>query len=237
MTSTRHGIHAGGVLALAVASAILAAGPGGAEVVFETKLPAPDTQGGLSDNNYRIGPQDELNLVVFQDKDLSQTLVVDDSGRIVLPLVGPLVAAGKTPEGLAAEVTAKLKEKYFQDPQVAISVTKAISQKITVEGEVTKPGVYQMTGRTTLIQAIALASGTDQYADYRRVAIFRYVDNQRHAAIYNLDKVNKGQAPDPEIYKNDIIVVERAGLRTAFRDYLVPLAPLVYIIPALVPKL
>ncbi len=237
MRRTRLRPAAPGLLTLALAAALLAAGPGRAEVVFAATLPAPDKTGGLADQNYRIGPQDELDLVVFQDKDLSQKVVVDDSGRIVLPLVGPLVAAGKTPEGLAAEVTAKLKEKYFQDPQVGVSVSKAVSQKITVEGEVTKPGVYQMNGRTTLIQAIALASGADQYADYRHVAVFRYVDNQRYAAVYNLDKVNKGQAPDPEIYKNDIIVVERAGLRSAFRDYLVPLAPLVYIIPALVPKL
>lgn len=223
--------------AVSLILAMTVAGAGQAAVTFEPRLPPPDLGGGLADQNYRIGPQDELKLVVYQDKDLSQTVVVDDSGRIVLPLVGVLTAAGQTPEGLTAEVTAKLKEKYYQDPQVAISVSKAVSQKITVEGEVTKPGVYPITGRTTLIQAIALASGEDQYADYRHVAVFRYVGNQRHAAIFDLDKVNRGQSPDPEIYKNDIIVVERSGVKSAFRDYLVPLAPLVYVLPAIVPKL
>ena len=222
---------------LALTLVVLGAVAGQAAVIFEPRLPPPDLGGGLPDQSYRIGPQDELKLAVYQDKDLSQTVVVDDSGRIVLPLVGALTAAGQTPEGLSAEVTAKLKEKYFQDPQVAISVSKAVSQKITVEGEVTKPGVYPITGRTTLIQAIALASGADQYADYRRVAVFRYVNNQRHAALFDLNKVNRGQSPDPEIYKNDIIVVERSGVKSAFRDYLVPLAPLVYVLPAIVPKL
>ena len=228
---------AGAALVATVAAASLACLPCRAEVAFERTLPPPDPANGLTAEDYRIGPLDELDLVVFQEKDLSRTVDVDASGRIILPLVGPLVAAGKTPEGLAAEISAKLGAKYLQNPQVAILVKKAVSQKITVEGEVTKPGVYPITGRTTLIQAIALASGADPFADYRRVAVFRYVDNKRHGAIFNLDKVNQGHASDPEIYGNDIIVVERSGVKSAIRDYLGPLAPLIYVLPAIAPKL
>jgi len=113
-------------------------------------------------------------------------------------------------------------------------VSKAVSQKITVEGEVFKPGVYQIIGRTTLVQAIALAGGADQYADYKHIAVFRSVDKVPHAAMFNLEKTNRGRAEDPEIYRDDVIVVERSGIKTTFRDYITPLSPLIYVIPAVV---
>jgi polysaccharide export outer membrane protein len=218
--------------ALALASSAMAAPP-----PMETALPPPNPANALAARDYRIGPLDELDVVVYQDKDLTQTVDVDGSGRIVLPFVGQLEAAGKTPAELAALVTAKLSESYFQNPQVAIVVKKAVSQQITVEGEVTKPGVYPIVGRTTLIQAIALASGADQYADYRHVMIFRDVDNKRYGATYDLDTVNHGQAPDPEVYGNDIIVVQRSGIKATVRDYIAPLAPIIYTLPVIIPKL
>jgi polysaccharide export outer membrane protein len=204
---------------------------------LEASLPPPDPARGLSAQDYRIGPLDELDVVVYQDKDLTQTVDVDASGRIVLPFVGQLEAAGKTPAELADLIRAKLAESYFQNPQVAVVVKKAVSQQITVEGEVTKPGVYPIVGRTTLIQAIALASGADQYADYRHVTVFRDVDHKRYDATYNLDAVNHGQSPDPEVYGNDIIVVQRSGIKATVRDYVAPLAPIIYTLPVIIPKL
>jgi polysaccharide export outer membrane protein len=204
---------------------------------LEASLPPPDPARGLSAQDYRIGPLDELDVVVYQDKDLTQTVDVDASGRIVLPFVGQLEAAGKTPAELADLIRAKLAESYFQNPQVAVVVKKAVSQQITVEGEVTKPGVYPIVGRTTLIQAIALASGADQYADYRHVTVFRDVDHKRYDATYNLDAVNRGQSPDPEVYGNDIIVVQRSGIKATVRDYVAPLAPIIYTLPVIIPKL
>jgi polysaccharide export outer membrane protein len=224
------------VLSALVAGAALAPSGAWAKTDFAQTLPPPDPANGLAPQDYRIGPLDELDMVVFQEKDLTLTVDVDASGRIVLPLVGSVIAAGKTPDALANEIAAKLGEKYLQDPQVAIVVKKPVSQKITVEGEVTKPGVYAISGRTTLIKAVALASGADQYANFRRVAVFRYVGDKRYAALFNLDKINKGEATDPEVYNNDIVVVEKSGAKSAIRDYVGPLAPLIYTIPVIVPK-
>jgi len=239
--TTRKRLFEYGIFAAALSCAALpwawAASARGAQTTVEVSLPPPDPAHGLAAKDYRIGPLDELDVVVYQDKDLTQTVDVDASGRIVLPFVGEIEAAGKTPAELAGLIKAKLAESYFQNPQVAIVVKKAVSQQITVEGEVTKPGVYPIVGRTTLIQAIALASGADQYADYRHVTVFRDVDNRRYDATYNLDAVNHGQSPDPEVYGNDIIVVQRSGIKATVRDYIGPLAPIIYTLPVIIPKL
>jgi len=194
-------------------------------------LPPPDTSSGLAVQDYRIGPLDELDVVVFQEKDMSQTVDVDASGRISLPLIGGLIAAGKTPDQLAKEIAKKLGEKYLQSPQVAVLVKKATSQKVIVDGQVGQRGVYPLTGRTTLLQAIALAKGADQYADLKHVTVFRFVKDQRYSEVFNLDSIRKAKAPDPEIFGNDVVVVERSGVKSAIRDYLAPLSPLAYIIP------
>lgn len=200
-------------------------------VTTEGALPPPDLSRGLDEQDYRIGPLDELDMVVFQDKDMSQTVDVDASGRINLPLVGPLIAAGKTPDQLAKEIAKRLGEKYLQSPQVAILVKKSNSQKVIVDGQVGQPGVYPLTGRTTLLQAIALARGADPYADLKHVTVFRFVKNQRYSEVFNLDAIRRAKAPDPEIFGNDVVVVERSGVKSAIRDYVAPLSPLAYIIP------
>ena len=194
-------------------------------------LPPPDASSGLAEQDYRIGPLDELDMIVYEEKELSQTVDVDASGRITLPLVGALIAAGKTPQQLAAEIGQKLGEKYLQSPQVAILVKKANSQKVIVEGEVGQPGVYPITGRTTLLQAVALAKGANAYADYKHVSIYRFVDKKRYGEQFNLDAIRKGREPDPEVYGNDVVVLQRSGLKSALRDYVTPLSSLILFLP------
>jgi polysaccharide export outer membrane protein len=196
-------------------------------------LPPPDPASGAAQADYRIGPLDELDVVVFQDKDMSGTVDVDASGRIDLPLIGALTAAGKTPDLLAKEIADKLGEKYLQSPHVAVQVKKAASQKVIVDGQVGQPGVYPLTGRTTLLQAVALAKGADQYADLKHVTVFRFVGAQRYSQVFNLDLIRRAKAPDPEIFSNDVVVVERSGAKSAIRDFVSPLLPLAYILPRL----
>ncbi len=222
---------------LALGAFAMTATTGHAEILFAKVLPPPDPNNGLKPEAYRIGPLDELQLLVYQDKDLTTVLDVDASGRVDVPIAGPLVAAGKTPSELAGEIAEKLGENYLRDPQVAVVVTKPQSQKITVEGEVAKPGVYDIFGRTTLIRAVALASGADQYADYAHVAVFRSSGGRTFAAMYNLDRVNQGKDPDPEVFNNDVVVVERSSTKAFVRDYLAPISPLIYVLPTIIPKL
>ena len=194
-------------------------------------LPPPDVASGVTEQDYRIGPLDELNMIVYEEKELSQTVEVDASGHITLPLVGDILALGKTPQQLAMEIAHKLGEKYLQSPQVAILVKKANSQKVIVEGEVGQPGVYPITGRTTLLQAVALAKGANAYADYKHVSVYRYVDKKRYSEEFSLDAIRRGKQPDPEIFGNDVVVLQRSGVKSALRDYVQPLSSVFFLLP------
>ena len=167
---------------------------------------------------YIIGPMDQLDINVFQVPDLTRTVQVDAAGQIILPLVGPLNAAGKTVPQLQTDVAVALREKYLQSPEVTIYISQYASQRVTVDGSVTAPGVYALQGRTTLLQIIAMAKGTDKVANERRIIIYRTINNQKMGALYDLAAIRAGTLEDPEVYARDIIVVERSGIRSAFQD-------------------
>jgi polysaccharide export outer membrane protein len=178
---------------------------------------------------YRIGPSDKLDVTVFQVKDLTGPVVVDAGGDISLPLVGSIKAGGRTPTDVAHEIASRLKDGYVQDPQVTVSVKEALSQKVTVEGAVLKPGVYPITGPTTLSTAVALAEGADpKRADEHKIRLIRVVDGQRLQASYDLVGIRKGKVSDPEVYGNDIVVVDDSAGRGLFNN-LVQMGPLFYL--------
>lgn len=172
--------------------------------------------------DYRIGPLDKLNITVFQVKDLTLDEVqVDGSGRVFLPLIGVVMAAGKTTQELSTEIADRLRGQFLQSPQVAVWVAEAISQKVTVDGSVVEPGVYTMSGPTTLLQAVAMAKGPDlKYANLSRVAVFRTINGQRNAAVFDLKAIRAGRAADPVILGNDVVVVEGSAVKGMFREIL-----------------
>lgn len=118
---------------------------------------------------------------------------------------------------LAQVLTEKL-GTYLQRPQVAVTVAQAASQKVTVDGAVTEAGVYEIRGRTSLMQAVAMAKGPNRTANIRRVAIFRTVDGQRMAAVFDLQAIREGKSPDPTIQGDDIVVVEGSAIKGAWRE-------------------
>ena len=160
---------------------------------------------------YRIGPMDKLDVTVFQVKDLTGTVDVDASGKIALPLIGSVQAAGLTTGEVSKEIDDRLRQGYVKDPVVTVTVKEAVSQKVTVAGAVQKPGVYPITGYTTLSTAVALAQGTDPArANERKVLLIRTVGGKRMQAAYNLVDIQSGKVPDPEVYGNDTIVIGTA---------------------------
>lgn len=187
-------------------------------------LPPPDTTTasgayeGATD--YRIGAQDLLEISVFGVEELSRAVRVNSNGQITLPLLGAVMAGGKTIPELEQQLAERYAEGYLQNPQVTVFVTEFTSQRVTVEGSVNKPGIYPLTGRTSLLQAIAMAQGMDDLADQRGVVVFRQIDGQRMAAAFDMRAVRAGEMPDPQIYGDDIIVVERSGSRTVVREFL-----------------
>lgn len=172
-------------------------------------------------SEYRIGVGDKLNVRVFQVPDLSfAELVVDTSGNIQMPLIGAVQSAGRTSSDLSSDIERRLSARYLQDPQVTITVSEAASQKITVDGAVTKPGVYEMRGSTTLLQAVAMAEGPSGTADLTKVAVFRTVAGQRSVALFDLAAIRQGRADDPEVLGDDVIVVDTSRLSVATRSIL-----------------
>ncbi|HYD44956.1 MAG TPA: polysaccharide biosynthesis/export family protein [Phenylobacterium sp.] len=183
----------------------------------EAALPAARVEAALED--YRIGPFDKLTINVFQVKDLTLDEVqVDASGQILLPLIGQVAAGGKSTRELSKEIAGKLAERYLQNPQVSVLVKEAASQKVAVEGAVMEAGVFQLKGRTSLLQAVAMAKGPHPNADLKRVAVFRDVDGQRMAAVFNLKAIRKGKAEDPQILGNDVVVVNSSALKGGIRE-------------------
>lgn len=187
-------------------------------------LPAPDTttasgayEGG---SDYRLGAQDLLEISVFGLDDFDREVRVNSNGQISLPLIGSIMAGGKTIPELEQTIAARLKDGYLQDPQVTVFVKEFTSQRVTLEGALEKPGIYPLTGRTTLLQAIAMAQGVSELADLSGVIVFRQIDGKRAGAVFDLAQVRAGTMPDPQIYGDDIIVVETSGSKSAFRRFI-----------------
>lgn len=166
-----------------------------------------NTQGGtyrVITNSDLIAPQDTLNINVFKVPDLSsKKLTVEPSGMISLPLIGSVQVTGLTIAQSEQKITQRLKE-FMQDPKVSVTRTsKAITKRVTVEGEVKTPGVFPIKGNLSFLQAIAMAQGLSTLADSR--SVFFYRDGKQHRV--NLDLVRKGQIPDPILRGDDRIVV------------------------------
>ncbi|HYG28014.1 MAG TPA: polysaccharide biosynthesis/export family protein [Caulobacteraceae bacterium] len=168
---------------------------------------------------YRIGVGDKINVRVFQVPDLSfDNLVIDTSGNVQMPLIGAVRGSGRTPGEMSADIAARLSAQYLRDPQVTVTVTEAASQKITVDGAVTKPGVYEMRGSTSLLQAVAMAEGPSRVADLTKVAVFRTIDGRRSVALFDLAAIRQGRAEDPAVLGDDVIVVDTSRLNSALRE-------------------
>jgi polysaccharide export outer membrane protein len=168
---------------------------------------------------YRIGVGDKLAVRVFQVADLSfEELMVDTSGNINLPLIGAVRSAGRTAGEMSIEIAQRFAAQYLRDPQVTVTVKEAASQKITVDGAVTRPGVYEMRGSTSLLQAVAMAEGPSRVADLTKVAVFRSIDGRRSVAVFDLSAIRQGRASDPQVLGDDVVVVDTSRLNSALRE-------------------
>ena len=170
--------------------------------------------------DYAISSQDTLTIDVFGVPELSQTAVqVDNAGTVAMPFIGRVQAVGLTTTELSQRIAHELDQKYVKSPIVTVTVKDAASQKITVDGEVTQPGVYEIVPHTTLTQAVALAKGPSNVADIHDVAIVRIGATGRAVTSYDLDAIHDGKATDPFVQANDEVVVDASGSRKFVRDF------------------
>jgi len=195
-------------------------------VAQQADLPAPSGADLMAAATpYRVGPQDKLVITVFGAPELSGNFQTDAAGRLSLPLVGPLDAAGATPAELAAMIETKLRGNYVRDPQVTVNLEEATNQRFTVDGQVTEPGSYPVVGAMSLMRAVAAAKGTSEFARLDDVVVFRTVNGKSMAALYNLSAIRRGLYRDPQIFANDVIVVGDSKQRRLF-EHLKQVGPL-----------
>lgn len=181
------------------------------------RLPARAVEGPAV---YRLGPMDVVAVDVFREQDLTRDVRVEENGEISLPLVGRVVASGKTTAELERDIAARLQAAMLENPSVSVRVKEYLSQRVTVEGAVSQPGVYPLTSRTSLLQMIATAHGLDEMANPGACVVFRVVDGQRYAAAFDIRQIRAGRMVDPELLGGDTVVVDYSGIRANYRDFL-----------------
>lgn len=179
-----------------------------------------------ADDTYKLAPLDTLSVTVFQVPDLSRDYLVDQSGRMTMPLIGRIEVTGLSTTELAKSLERRLSEKYMRDPNVTVTLKESASRVVTVDGSVRQPGIFPAVGALSLVQVVALARGTDDFANPHRVAIFRTIGGKRMAAAFDLTSIRRGEMQDPPIYPGDTVVVDGSNVKKAQRDVLqaLPLA-------------
>jgi polysaccharide export outer membrane protein len=157
---------------------------------------------------YRIGPEDVLQVSVWGNEAVSRTAPVRPDGRISLPLLNDVQAAGLTPMELRDELSRRLAE-YIPHPEVAVSVTEVKSFKVSVIGAVVKPGRYELKSRATVIDVLALAEGFTEFAARSRVVVMRSDGSRVERLPFDYDKVASGSSGQANFYvrAGDIVLV------------------------------
>jgi polysaccharide export outer membrane protein len=157
---------------------------------------------------YLVAPGDVLRVVVWKEPELTSEVFVRLDGRITVPLVGDIAAAGRTTEQLAIEVRTKLMA-FLEVPQVTITVSQAISARFYVVGEVAASGAFPLTGRITVLQALALAGGFREFAKRERLTIIRERAGVTQALSFNFRDLEAGINLEQNIalQAGDVIIV------------------------------
>ena len=211
---------AAGIAATLLTLAGCSAGGRGGSVPYEPAgFTAPDAEAtAVPASQQRLSSLDKIRVTTFQVEDLSGEFQVDAAGNIQFPLIGTVVAQGKTPAELSQEIARLLSARYLNQPDVQVAVLEQSEQTITVDGAVREPGVKPIRGATTLMRAVALGRGTSEDANPSRVLVFRTVNGSRMAAAFDLQSIRRAESEDPPIYGNDIIIVDGSNNRRMWRD-------------------
>jgi len=134
--------------------------------------------------DYVIGPDDVLAVVFWRDKDMSSEVAVRPDGKISLPLLNDVQAAGLTPPQLRARLT-ELSQEYLDDPNVTIVVRQINSRKVFITGQVNKAGTFPLSGPTTVLQLIAMAGGIAEYANGKKIVVMRTENGRQVSFPFN----------------------------------------------------
>jgi len=151
-----------------------------------------------TDASYVIGEEDVLIINVWKEPEISRTVPVRPDGKISLPLINDVQAAGLTPSQLGISITEKLR-KYMSDPQVTVIVSQINSRRVYIMGEVSRPGAYPLLPNMTVLQALSSAGGFSQFANLKGIYVLRNEDGKQQKFPFNYKDVIKGQRAEQNI--------------------------------------
>jgi polysaccharide export outer membrane protein len=194
---------------------VLIAAPAFAQAPAASAMPpdaaavaAPRPSDPVVPAGYVIGADDVLSIVYWKDKDMSADAKVRPDGRIALPLINEVHAAGLTPEQLHKKLTEESK-KYMEDANITVVVREINSRRAFITGEVNKPGPYPLTSPTTVMQLISLAGGLRDYANSKKIMIMRTQNGRQVSLPFNYKDVASGKKLEQNIQlqPGDTVVV------------------------------
>ena len=164
--------------------------------------------GVVAPADYVIGPDDVLTVIFWREKDMSADVGVRPDGRISLPLLNDVQAAGLTPEQLRVNIT-QAATKYIEDPTVTVVVKQINSRKVFITGQVAKPGPYPLMGPITVLQLITIAGGVLEYADSENISVVRTENGKPTRSRFNYKEFTRGKnlAQNIELKPGDQIIV------------------------------
>lgn len=207
----------GGLLCAACQPTLNPVVPSGS-AAYDAIAVSPDV---IDPTSYALSPGDRVSITVFQEPDLSiEKAVIDRGGNLTLPLIGQVRAVGLSSAELASVIEQAYGRQYLRDPQVNIVLEETTGRFVSVEGEVEKPGVYELRDGYTLLSAIALAESPTETAKLDEVLVFRMIDGERAGARFDLTDIRSGAADDIAILPGDTVVVGFSRIRGIYRDIL-----------------
>ena len=178
------------------------------EEAKDAKAPPTQSAAGAEDPTYKIGAQDVIRIDVWREDQLTRTVPVRPDGKITLPLLNDVQAAGLTPMELAGNIREELK-KFVTNPQVTVSVTEINSKRIYVSGEVNKSGAFQLLPHMTVLQALSGAGGFTAFARIKNIYVLRNENGKSIKIPFNYKEAIKGKNPEQniELQPGDVVVV------------------------------
>ena len=172
------------------------------------KRPESSPQPNLSEAEYKIGPQDVLRIDVWKEPEITRTVPVRPDGKISLPLLNDVQAAGLTPNQLSAAISEGLK-KFINDPQVTVSVNEINSRRVFVTGEVAHAGAFPLLPNMTVLQVLSSTGGFTQFAKVKNIYVLRLEDGKQVKHPFNYKEAIAGRKSEENILlqPGDVIVV------------------------------
>lgn len=154
-----------------------------------------------------IRPLDTLSIELFGIEELSRAVRVGANGTIDYPLIGSVQASGLTTDELSFQLENRFRETYVRNPDVTTQIAERNEQFFTIGGEVARAGRWPIASSITLMEAVAIGGGMEEYANRSEVLVFRTVGDDRYIGVYNLQGIQRGNYADPTIYPGDIVMV------------------------------